>query len=232
MAGPDGRFRIDRLRAGEAVRLRALGEGEQDAGLRWPKEPDSVEAKPGDSNVVLVVDDRSVVRVRVDGVPAGASVPWTLTTRLAPPLFTQMQHFGSVTSDGVLRFNGLDPALRHGLLVGPTRDGLVGFADGLVPGGPDVVVRLALGNTLTGRVEMPAGVGARDVTVTAFGELWRVQSDVDTAGAFRFEGLPPGNCNVVASALSRDGRSFAGSVQTTTAGDVTVSLQATPAAHK
>jgi RNA polymerase sigma factor (sigma-70 family) len=232
VAGPDGRFRIDGLRAGEAVRLRALGEGGLDVSLHWPKEPESIEATPGDADVAVIVDDRPAVFIRVEGVPAGATVPWTLTTRLAAPLLTPMPHAGSISADGMLRFDGLDPALRHGLLVGPTREGLVGFAGDLVPGSAEVVIRLARGETLSGRVVLPPGVSASEVALSAFGDLWTAHAQIDGQGRFQFDGLPPGECLVAASAIRNGKALFSGSGSARTGADVTIELQPVPSSPK
>jgi hypothetical protein len=183
-----------------------------------------VSATPGATDVTVVLDTRTSVRIRVEGFASGVKTKFTVVTR-DPTTSATIPHGGLLDGDGVLRFAGIDPASRHHLLVGPTADGLLALSGDLVPGGEEVVLRAQRGDPLGGRVVLPAGVTASEVGIVVFGDLWTAHAQVDGEGRFRFAGLPPGQC-LVGAAVVRAGKAlFGGNATATTGQDVVIELR-------
>jgi len=219
-AGRDGRFRITRLRVDESVRLRAQLEGERNLASLMPKPPDDLQAQPGATDVVLVAHAADVVSVRIEGLPAGTQTSWKVCTEDGR---NARENGGHVNSGEVLRIRGLDPARRHRLFVGPTADGSSALVENIVVGGPELSVRLTQGGVITGEIrwfnlitpdgkplrvslqDMLKGGYVRELSVVAYGDLWRISGTVDANGHFRIVGVPPGACTVVTGA-SKDGK--------------------------
>jgi RNA polymerase sigma factor (sigma-70 family) len=222
--GGDGRFRVAGLRAGAAVRLRAVPPG----AFELPGTSSaSVRATAGDTDVALVLDTSTSICVRVEGLPKTGWTEYLVTVSpsagaAAAPVSTMN---GIVRRDGTVRLSGLDATARNTFFVGPTAEGTYGFVRDLAPGGDDVVVRLVRGDPLAGRVVAPEGVDVMQAAVTASGDGWQARTQPDREGRFRFQGLPPGPCDVLAYVL-RDGRiTTRGTTRAATGADVVVEMK-------
>ena len=235
--GPDGRFRIGGLPAGETIRLRVVAAAEED--FTWSREPDSVQATAGDAGVELVVDLSATVRVRVEGLPKGEQVPFLFSSSRTQDASTpgdagagagagSWSRNGTVPLDGVIRLAGLDTSARNRIFVGPTADGMYGFTGDLAPRAGEVVVRLVRGEPLAGRVVVPAGADVREVSVAASGDGWSASTRPDREGRFRFPGLPPGPCDLRAYVFRNGRMLFQGTARAATNTDVVVELATSP----
>ena len=229
LTGPDGRFRIPGLRAGDWIRLRAAGGPA--ANLDHSLGRNVVAATAGDEDVVLFVDTAGSVVVRVEGIVPGATVGYRVErVRTARGRTWTEPSSGSLPQGGVLHLSGLDPDGEFRFSAGPTREGDWAVSGVLVPGGNEVVLRMTRGEPLAGRAVLPADADASLIRVTASGSGWSAHVDADPDGAFRFAGLPPGECVVTASAWLGDRITWKSRPVTTAAGaDVTLALEPSPA---
>ncbi len=229
-AGPDGRFRIPGLRAGEVLRVRASPPRAEN--LDTLLQQASATATAGDEGVVLVIETEASVRIRVDGVPPGASLRYSLSiSRAQGAGGFSTGAGGTLPQDGVVHLSGLVPSGQYRFAVGPTPDGLYALSELLVPGGDEVVLRMQRGEPLDGCVVLPAGVRAEGVKVTAGWNAWSAQTTLGADGRFRFPGLPPGQCVVSAYVWAENRMTWQAPAVVTAAGatDVTLELQAAAA---
>jgi RNA polymerase sigma factor (sigma-70 family) len=220
LCADDGTFRVGGLAARAKVSLRAVARGDVDRG-----EGDAVEATAGDANVSLVVDAAAALRVRVVGIPPGASVPYRLA---APTRGPATYRDDRVPPGGVLRFGGLDRSAKYRLFVGPTETGLYALSEEMSPSADEVVLRLVQGEVLAGRVNLPAGVDTREVTVYAGGDGWLANTTVDAQGKFSFPGVPPHAARVDAFVYRQGKNVFRGTCTTPSGTDVVLDLQPEP----
>jgi len=220
LSAADGTFRVGGLSARAKVSLRAVARGDTDRG-----EGDAVEATAGDANVALVVDAAASLRVRVVGIPPGASVKYRLSS---PARASSTYRDDRVPPGGVLRFGGLDRAAKYRLFVGPTETGLYALSEEMSPSADETVLRLVQGEILAGRVNLPSGVDAREVSVYAGGDGWLASTTVDAQGRFQFPGVPP-HATRLDSFVYRQGKNVFRATCTTPSGtDVVLDLQPEP----
>jgi len=150
--------------------------------------------RAGEGEVVLVVGRAADLRLRVEGwreawTADGSS--WTSGGMAVTAL---------VGPDGRAVFPRLSSDQPWSFYAGPLPGGRYARASGLVPGGEEVVVPLAEGLEIRGRLVLPAGATKPHVRIASDG-LTLVPPDALRAdGTFLFRGLFPGRWTITASA--------------------------------